>query len=237
MGTFAVIPMKDQWEYTRDLVAQLDEQGETDGILVIDNGSERPASQRWLDEIAYTHTVFRKPTWNLHEMWNLGIAWAQSYGGHVNVALLNNDLRIGPHFMSGLARGLCAYDSIWVVCPNYDSRDMHGADLATIKDICAGRYDGTGGLCGFAFMLRGELVGTKLPWFDEELQWYCGDNQLVIEVEQRGGKMALVGAVTVEHLDGGSRTLRTRPPEFQQILNADMALFARKYDVTLLPAK
>lgn len=227
-ANFAVIPMRDQWEYTRDLVDQLRDQGETDEIIICDNGSIEDASHAFLAE----QYALDCEGWNLHEMWNYGIATALTLDRQPNVAILNNDLRIGPEFMSTLARGLRAHDNLWVVCPNYDRREMPAA-MVQIHNVCGGKYDGTGGLAGFAFMVKGEMFGNTLPWFDENLAWYCGDAQLILEVDRRGGLMAMIDRTWVEHLDGGSRTLRTRPPEFQAVLDADVAYFKETYGVEM----
>lgn len=67
-----------------------------------------------------------------------------------------------------------------VVGGNYDGRGS-GVAVQEVDDICADRYDGTGGLPGFAFMVRGELFagGYRFP---EECMWWFGDNDLMMSL-------------------------------------------------------
>ncbi len=86
------------------------------------------------------------------------------------------------------------------MCPNYDGRPGEG--LEPVADICAGRYDGTGGFAGFAFMVRAEV-----PYrFPAGLRWWYGDNHMLDAIGQGGSFAAICHTATVEHLDGGSQT-------------------------------
>ena len=71
-------------------------------------------------------------------------------GDDFNVAILNNDLRLGPHFVKRLATALRADPMLWAVTPNYDERKGSGVDYVF------GTYPL--GMAGFAFMLKGEAV-------------------------------------------------------------------------------
>lgn len=199
--TFVVIPMKDRLDLTRALVEQLVEQGEATGIFVLDNGSseETKIGLKDLAELPGVD-VGDAAGLNLHQMWNAGLNEAQRRAWPCNVAILNNDLKIGPRFLSGLAGALRADPLLAVVSPNYDGRA--GVGVQQVTDICAGRYDGTGGLAGFAFMLKIES-GYRFP---EQLQWWYGDNDMLAHVHYGGSTAGIVLGTTVEHVGGGSQT-------------------------------
>lgn len=220
--TWVVVPFKDRADLTSQLVDQLVEQGGWDGLLLFDNGSVEDDTKRWMKQVKDLDRieVFDAADANIHQMWNAGIDFAQSKSGaRFNVAILNNDLILGENFLPGLAEVLRADSSLGAVSPNYDGRDLQG--VQHVKGICANRYDGTGGLAGFAFMLRGES-GYRFP---EALQWWYGDNDMMARIVTSGGKAAIVGNVTVEHVDGGGQTGRWNDPEWADVLEADRQAF------------
>jgi GT2 family glycosyltransferase len=229
-----VIPMKDRLDLTMALVDQLAEQGEATAVLIYDNGS----SQETLDQLKAWQrptglgqlAVFDASGQNIHQMWNRGLSMAAAGGQPCNVAVLNNDIKIGPNFLSGLARALRYDELAAVVSPNYDDRDPGGADCQVVRDICAGRYDGTGGIAGFAFMLKGE-GGYRFP---EELNWWYGDNDMMCAAAAAGMHGLIALGVTCEHIGGGSQTAGDWSQHSAQ-LEADRLWFVSKWHPTFDP--
>lgn len=205
----AVIPVKDKLNLTSDLVHQIREQGDCTEILVCDNGSGTE-TKNWLtsqDDL----TVLDMPDAGIHDMWNAGIDRAlEHHGARTHVAFLNNDLKLGPAFLRTLSQALTDHRDLTAVCGNYDGR-LADVPVVETTDICANRYDGTGGFAGFAFMVRGEWFGTGYR-FPTECKWWYGDNDLMMTIaradihrgyDDRPSKAGIVLAAKVEHLDGG----------------------------------
>lgn len=198
--TYVVIPMKDRMDLTRPLLEQLAEQGEYERILLYDNGSSEETKAE-LAELDIPHlTVTDAAGWNIHQMWNAGIDEAVRLSRPCNIAILNNDLKIGSRFLSGLASALRKDPLLAAVCPNYDGRPGDGVQY--VNEICADRYDGSGGLAGFAFMLT-EESNYRFP---EELNWWYGDNHMLASIAYAGSKAGIVLGTTVEHINGGKQT-------------------------------
>lgn len=196
-----VIPMKDRLELTKRLLGDLRGQGGYSEILIMDNGSTEPETRAWL-ESQQIADVFDATGLGIHEMWNFGLDEAfRRHGGLADVVLLNNDLRAGPRFLRRLVGGMRSTDAS-VVSGNYDGRP--GVGVQPVRGICAGRYDGSGGLAGFAFAVRAEWAGRYR--FPTECAWYFGDNDLCASVEEAGGWYGVVLDALVEHVDGGSNT-------------------------------
>ena len=220
----AVIPMKDRVELTRALVDQLVAQGECAEIVVCDNGSN-VAERHQVDRMEVT--VLDCPGLGIHEMWNRAVENIVSDKGHrhrARIAFLNNDIRIGPAFMSTLSKAFDEDPDVRAVSANYDGRTAEGS-VVLVEDICAGRYDGTGGLAGFAFMVRGDYF-TSGYRFPEVCKWWYGDNDLVQAILTGGGKVGLAIGAEVEHLDGGSKTAGDWfEPAWTAQLEADRAAF------------
>jgi GT2 family glycosyltransferase len=221
--TFAVIPVKDKLGLTKNLLRKLHAQGGYDQLFVIDNGSG-PETQRWLKQQTFA-TVFPMPGAGIHEMWNAGIGACLSQWPMANIALLNNDLEPGPDMLATLARDLRDND-LWAVCPNYDGRPGEGVEL--VNGICANRYDGTGGLAGFAMMVRGELFGAGYR-FPEECKWWYGDNDLTLALDAQGFAYGISHNTTVEHLDGGGATGVWDDPAMQAQLAQDRDRFLKRW--------
>jgi GT2 family glycosyltransferase len=228
--TFVIVPVKGEHAYTESLLRQLAAQKNYAGIFVYDNGSDTDPYTGYLPDEC---EVIPAAGMSIHEMWNAGIRKARRGYVSCNIAILNNDLNIGPNFLEGLAQHLRSSESLWVVSPNYDGRNFPG-DIQGVKGIAAGRMDGTGGIAGFAFMVKGELFDHGLPLFDEQYEFWYGDTDFIQTVDALGGMCGIVRSVAVEHIDGGSKTAgdgtsRLKTPELQAKADRDRVRFEKKW--------
>lgn len=226
-----VIPVKDELEMTRSLVAQLFEQGGYDDLLIFDNGSKDPEMLAWLEEQDVAD-VFDAAGASIHEMWNAGIAEAQTrHKGRADVVFLNNDIKLGDSFVVRLIGGLRSDGSLLAVSGNYDGR--RSQTVVPVHGISAGLTDGSGGLAGFAFAVRSEFLAEYR--FPTEMKFWYGDNDLCLSIEAAGGWYGVVPDALVEHLNGGSQT--ARPDNWDEIIEADRKAFEAKWpQVTLVSA-
>jgi GT2 family glycosyltransferase len=135
-------------------------------------------------------------------MWNLGVRLARSRQAACNVAILNNDVALGPGVLVRLANALRSRSDLWVVSPNYDRRPLAG--IQYVRSTFKHR-----GLAGFAFMGRGEILDRFA--FDEGFNWWYGEDDFIARVVAAGGRVAIVGEANVEHIGGGSQTVRYTP--------------------------
>jgi GT2 family glycosyltransferase len=164
---------------------------------------------------------------NLHQMWNYGLDLASyvALDEPHNVLILNNDIRIGGHFIEKMSLALRSDDSIAIVCPNYDNRSGEGIQYVEDLPMHVGHYDGTEGMCGFAFMLKGE-DGYRFP---DELAWWCGDNDLRLTAKQSGRRIALAYDAYCQHIDGGNGSGGFREEPMRSIVQRDIRLFHKKW--------
>src|SRR5258708_21956060 len=116
------------------------------------------ASENGLDTVAEGRpkVTAAGSTDSLAEAWNLGLERAarmanESGEDSFNVAVLTGSMTIPPGFLTDLARGLRTDDRIAISYPRYDDRDMHSSVVAATIGC-----DVAGGMCGSAFMVRGE---------------------------------------------------------------------------------
>jgi GT2 family glycosyltransferase len=198
--TFVVVPVKGRQPLTRHLVTQLAAAGGYDELYVLDNGSD-DGTWQWLrrqQEQGRLEAV-AAPALGIYQLWNLGVRLARKRDPDANVAIFNNDLRIGPRLVSRLAAGLRSAPDLWAVSANYDGRAVNGVQYvhSTFKRR---------GLAGFAFMVRGAIFDQVS--FDEAFEWWYGDDDFVAQIEARGGRVGVVGEAMVEHIDGGAQTVR-----------------------------
>lgn len=191
------IPYINRSDMTAPLVESLIEQGSFEKILLFDNGSTDAETIEWQNSLSKEHCiVFDAKGWNLHQMWNSGIEYVEERSGKdFNIAILNNDIQIGPHFIDSLSEALNKHKDIVVACPNWDGRSPD--EDPYIKGIAYNK-----GLSGWAFMIKGEW-GWRFP---EELQFYCGDRYMMWVVEQENKKAIMAMETSVRHINGGSQT-------------------------------
>lgn len=227
-----VIPVKNNKHLTVALVNELQSQGGYAEIVVIDNGSTDGTA-----EVLEGVTVLNGVGLGIHEMWNLGLEHLlQAYGPSQNITFLNNDVAIGEQFLTRLGAALRLVDDLVVVCPNYDKRNM-AYPLQEVDQICAGKYDGTGGLAGFAMCIRGEFFADGYR-FPEQFKWWYGDNDLLLTIKAANKKAAIARDVSCEHLDGGSLTTKAEDQAaFNEAVEKDREAFLAKWKVQTVGAE
>jgi hypothetical protein len=219
---FVVIPVKDKLDLTESLIGQLREQGGYDGLFVFDNGSGA-ATKEWLKHQPDVLSWDAKGA-GIHHMWNAGVDEAlRRSGGRCDIVFLNNDLKLGHDFCAGLQDALGS--GPWVaVSANYDGRT--GEPVEQVHGICAERYDGTGGLAGFAFAVRSEWFAQYR--FPTDCKWWYGDNDLTLSMDVLGAPYGIATQVAVEHLGAGTAG-DWADKKWSAQLEADRAAFARKW--------
>lgn len=229
MKNYVVIPYKDKFDLTAVLLGQLFAQNEFDRIFLFDNGSS-DGTKILMEKFTMlknwsrpgTVEIFSADGMNIHEMWNAGLLRARDISPDgCNIAVLNNDITIGPEFLSRLARELRANGDVFSVCANYDKRP--GTGVQTVTGTCGGRYDGTGGFAGFAFMLRGE-DGYLFP---EEFNWWYGDDDLVMTARANGLRVAVALEAACEHADSATGKWNEEP--LLSLVRRDRELYMKKW--------
>ena len=158
----------------------------------------------------------------IQHMWNRGI---EAVGRESHIAFLNDDVRLSADCLSSLANSLDNDPTIGIICPNYSTVEME--EDRQVFNTCGSRYDGTGGLAGFAMMLRSDLA--KVYSFDENLTWWYGDDDVLLWVTKTMGLRAVIAhQARCQHAD--SVTIRTDPPaDFGHLVAQDREYFRAKW--------
>ncbi len=232
--TYVGIPVKGNHDMTRNILAQIREQGGYEHIFLFDNGADTDPVPNDLwdgrhDDISY----FDASGYRFHRMWNDIIRQSIARETRCNVAILNNDLILGDNFLEELAKGLRSHGSFIAVCGNYDGRDFPEL-VQGVKGTAGGRMDGTGGFAGFGFMLRGEICSMGLM-FDENYNLWYGDDDLCEQIDQSGGgTYGIVRDAHMEHIGGGSNTSgdgqgHRLSPEWAELVEQDRLYFLNKW--------
>ena len=192
-------------------------------IIVADGNKAYHAVRNAQYEAVTLHVSDRE---GIHRMWNLGLERVTP--GH-HVMLLNDDLTIDADTVSGCADTIDRNPRLGLCCPNYSGETIT-ADYRAVHTTCGARYDGTGGLGGFAMMLRSTVAAG---WrFDERMKWWYGDDDILNHVVITLGMDA---GICRDSACGGnnSYTTNTDPlPRYQEILWSDRDVFYRKWNIT-----
>lgn len=159
----------------------------------------------------------------IHRMWNAGLEYTSPLH---HVLFLNDDVTVNPDTLVGMSATLDRNPELGIVCPNYSGEEITD-EYRSVTDTCRGRYNGTGGLGGFAMMLRNRLAET---WrFDERMRWWYGDDDVLNHVTIRlGMKAGICRDSTCS--DNTSYTINNDPPPgFAQIVAHDRRVFTQKW--------
>lgn len=202
--TIAVIPTRYEPERVLRLVEVI--RPDVAEIVLLDNGHRAPLPGS-IDSRGI----------GLYRMWNMGTDIARSRSAAVNVAILNDDIRILPGTLLVMAKALRAEPRIACVYPDARialSRGLPEKTRYTVsEDPAAGRE-----MTGFCFMFKGEL---PLPPFDEGYAWWYGDSQFDETVKLAGYGVARIDWLPIEHKSDAEANDWARRPELKAAVERD----------------
>lgn len=228
--TFVVIPVKGKQHFSTSILDALQEQGGYDKVFVFDNASGTPDALEgeWKDT-----QIIPAAGKSIHQMWNKGVRASLAQATRCNIAILNNDLELGPDFLANLASGLRSHPGLAAVSANYDGREFP-EKVQAVKGIAAGREDGTGGLAGFAFMVKGEIFQSGCPMFNESYELWYGDTEFCMNLDAAGASYGVVKEARCVHIGGGSNTSgdgkgHRLTPELSEAAERDRVKFEAKW--------
>lgn len=217
----AVIPTRYEPTRLRRLLAIV--APDADVTLVYDNGHDRLARlPRGVERIDARDM-------GIYRMWNAG--WSRALeltdGGPVDVAILNDDIRILRGTLPMLASALRSEDHLGAVYPDRRTRLRAGLPRGLDMHI---EWDPIGprDLTGYCFLFRGEL---DLPRFDEGYHWWYGDTQFDESVRLAGYGVGQVNGLPIEHHSDAERDGWARRPELRGLVEADGARWAELHAV------
>jgi len=213
-----VIPTKTNNSGLQKLVAQLLRESKVGTILVVGDGEEGRAMK---DALPPSVSFVSVPSNSgIHVMWNQGLSLLK--GNHV--AFINDDVEIEPGTMDKLCEALDANHNYGLVSPVYWDGGLE-TDQASAT-TCRGRYDGTGGIGGFCFVLASDIA--KKYRFDERMKWWYGDDDVVRSVNAMGRDTVLVAGTRIVH--SHSKTIESSPPKaFAEVVERDREIYERKW--------
>ncbi len=200
---WALIPTHNRVEELHRCIDSIKDQ--VDSILILDNASEPRVPYTWHDQPVppdvSLHYDPEQPPY-LSRLWNNGIRWIehemQERGvDEWDVAILNDDAIVPEGWFHAVGvtmreQGAGAGCSCDRRSPgtmfHFDKDDKPSQDTR---------------LTGWAFMIRGE---SKLR-FDEQFQWWCGDDDLSMQVRKYYGGLIKVGGFAVQNTGANSSTV------------------------------
>ena len=213
-----IIPTKTNNDGLQLLVSQLLKESKVGRILVVGDGEEGRALRGALPPSVSFVSVPSES--GIHAMWNQGLSLLK--GNHV--AFVNDDVEIEKGTIDKLCEALDKNPRYGLVSPVY-----WDGELETDKKVvgtCRGRYDGTGGIGGFCFVLALDVADAYR--FDERMKWWYGDDDVVRSVDAMGRDTCLVSGTRIVHRH--SRTIETSPPKaFAEIVERDRIIYEGKW--------
>lgn len=213
--SYVLVPFKDKPELTCALIEQLSVNGGFDSLLLFDNGSTEESAlavtnalRRLLPGMGQYHSIAR-PGASLTEMWNEGWELALMLApkhATVDLAILNNDLRIPEGFLQRMSHELrkgALAEPLWMVGPDWRIGRPH--NVPGEVELVEGTFR-HGGIHGAAYMVKAEARRHGLPPIDEQFAWWANDDDLVFSILAAGYKVGRIRGLGFEHVGGGSQT-------------------------------
>ena len=219
-GVTVVIPTKSNVSGLTTLISVLMSSEGVSRVVVVGDGTETAPMLECLP-LSIIKTYVPRGA-GISNMWNHGMQFANA-GDHV--LFLNDDVRIDASTVSGLVTALAEDSRIGLVCPKYAG----DSDVDIIShSTCRGRYDGTGGMAGFAMMLANDLVPHFR--FDERMMWWYSDDDLVNWVNKKANRLCVISAKAKCH-HAHSVTIANDPPKnFNEQVEIDRQIFNKKWN-------
>lgn len=219
-GVTVVIPTKSNISGLTALIRVLKASEGVSRIVVVGDGTETEPLLKNLPTARVIKTYVPRGS-GISAMWNHGMQLANA-GDHV--LFLNDDVSIDKNTVLGLVTALAEESRIGLVCPKYAGDS--DVDIVS-QTTCRGRYDGTGGISGFAMMLASDLVPQFR--FDENMMWWYSDDDLVNWVTHTANRLCVISA-KARCVHGHSVTIRTDPPDnFNEQVEIDRQIFEQKW--------
>jgi hypothetical protein len=193
--TCIITPFKDEPETTIRYLSLLKNE-EFDICFLYDNGSTEENRIKIKDSISDDRIHYISAFgWGIHEMWNHGWELANQHQHPVNVAFFNNDIEWDEPIVGIMSERLRSQPGIGCVYTDYHSDytgPLHSlvSTFGTFKD---------GGMAGFAFMLRGELAPSRVPYFDTNFKWWCGDDFIEMMIRRAGMQVCRINGLRILH--------------------------------------
>lgn len=231
--TYAVIPFKDEVEMTKHVVQLCIDDPVVGHVVLLNNGSSEQTNadlDAFLVGIEGTEVHLIDATGQgIYKMWNMGWQFAidNENRGPSNIAFLNNDIHFLPGTIERLVKVLRRQEDALVTYPDYDrptsNRVTPGYNIRATKGT---KKDG--GMCGHCFVVRGEAAKKGLSMFDEQFEWWCGDDDFAKNVENYPASQYRVVGLPCDHLN--EATANNGDNEWtHEAKGRDLARFAAKW--------
>jgi hypothetical protein len=191
--TYVVIPFKDEIEMTLHVLGLCVQEATVSAVLLYDNGSSEEGVLTLAEGIAELEGTggnpdgkaieyFSTPDLSIYQMWNAGWQWViDQRVGPFNIAFLNNDIDFIPGLITKMATTLRRREDALIIYPDYDRTVEQGVYDGSSNKLTHGTKK-DGGMCGHCFITRGEAVKYGLEMFDEQFEWWCGDDDFARRV-------------------------------------------------------
>jgi len=196
--TIVVTPFKNEVEMTIKYINLLKNE-KFDQAIMYDNGSREEVIRDIRNFIPDDprFTIVDASGWKLHQMWNHAWSEAVSKFDIFNIAFFNNDIEWSEPLVEKMSELLRSQDQVGCVYPdhgyfNTDAKFVLTPTTGTKKD---------GGMCGFCFMLRGELAPDEMPYVDENLIWWFGDDHVEMNVRKANYYVCRINGLHITHIE------------------------------------
>lgn len=192
---FVVIPASNRQDMISELLTSIMQPASN--VILIDNGSDPPLRQDFNDRAFVVHNY---PTeLNIQRWWDLGWEIAESLAwdkDNYAVAFLNSDAMISKRDIETLAEEIDRSNSSVTFFDH--CKVLHPTKRQTRSEPGPGPWSQR--MSGYCFVVRGELPIR----FDEEFQWWYGDDDFEWRARPLFSGVTMVGGTWADNRDENS---------------------------------
>ena len=218
---YTVIPVKNQPIFTQNIIKQTKDTK----IVILDNQSDCPQTQELFKNPELT--VIGSTNKNIHQMWNKGIEVCLENSDCTTLAILNNDINLSPNCLDRCNQALCDVEKL-VMC--FPGNQIIGDEIRLVKLWEQyGKLLGVWNMLGYCMIIKARWLRETNYRFPEDMVYWCGDNDILMNVITTGYQAGCVGGCWVEHINKGGNTGKWGDLEKQKIIENDKKLFAKKW--------
>jgi glycosyltransferase involved in cell wall biosynthesis len=195
-------------------------------IIILDNG----APSHVFESLAKSSIVeiIDCLSLGIYAMWNIGIKKCLIENPDQFICVFNDDIIIDEkqNWFSDLFIPFLDQD-VWATCANYSdfvSENLYIEVSGTFKD---------GGFGGFCFALTPNAYRNGLDFFDENYNWWYGDDDFVQSIQSMHKKVTLSTGARIQHINGGSQSVVQYTNLFNEKVEKDKVYYLGKWHAAI----
>lgn len=191
-------------------------------IYILNNGASKDVIDQLCDK-AFVEIVDCLSS-GIYQMWNIGVKKCLTDDNNQSICIFNDDIIIHENdkWFDYLFSPFVEEEN-WATCANYSNLVRQEAYIEV-----SGTFK-SGGFGGFCFAINPVAYQSGLDFFDENYNWWYGDDDFVHSIQKVNKKVTLSIRAKIDHINGGSQTVVQYTDSFNKKVAKDRVYYLDKW--------